>query len=112
MNEFAQYNYRSQELLASWLIHLPVAEKKQYVPATIRPDWKMPESPVGKICPECGEKIEPIAHNTGDGWFLGWQCEGGICATDKLEDGMIDVWPFVEETANWRDLQDAGFTIV
>ena len=107
MNELAAYNYTGQERIFLW--PASAKPKYQYAPATIASNWKMPVSPVGEKCPECGDVIEPIAHDTGDGWFLGWHCSSGCC--EPIEDGM-DSWPFVEETANWRDLQNIGFVLV
>lgn len=107
MNELALYNYAGQERM--FVSSVPAKPKYQHIPATVDSNWKMPSAPVGEKCQECGAKIEPIAHNTGDGWFLGWHCSSGCC--EPIEDGM-DVWPFVEDTANWRDLQTIGFVLV
>lgn len=65
MNELAKHNYRGQELIALWLMPARSKQKSKLIPRSIKSEWKIPEPLCGPNCPECGEKIEPIALDTG-----------------------------------------------
>lgn len=71
-------------------------------PATLRPDWKMPEAP---LC-GCGERLRPVAVvDCGELW-LEWGCDCGEAYCDPpLE------WPWVEEYVWTIDAAAAGFRI-
>lgn len=76
--------------------------------ATIKPSWTMPDPPQ-QTCSDCGNQLSiPVAIDTGDGWLLAWDCPKD-CGMD--DEPMIDIWPFVENTANWMDLEKAGFDV-
>lgn len=62
-----------------------------------------------KVLCSCGKPVKPIAFDTGDGWFLGWDCENKC---EDFPDGMLNFWPFNEDLANWRDLELAGFEVL
>ncbi len=62
-------------------------------------------------CPKCSSTPIPIAHDTGDGWFLGWECLNG-CEPKEWEDGMVGFWPREQETISASELQELGFKIV
>lgn len=107
-NELAEYNFREPDKI--WMC-VEKTDEQNYIPATVKPDWRMPACPSGETCPKCGNRVEPFALNTGAGWYLGWQCSDG-CGSLPDENGMpADSWPFVEEKATWRDLEKLGFTI-
>lgn len=80
--------------------------------ATLKKDWKMPTPPK---C-ECGYDIKPIAHNTGDGIYLGWNDWCEECNSNSTiycnEDDFVGLWPFEEEYAFMRDFESIGFMIV
>jgi len=63
----------------------------------------------GMLCSGCKVKMDPIAHDTGDGWWLGYECPD--CGDVTPEDGLIE-WPFSCETATAKMLEDVGFLIV
>ena len=75
--------------------------------AIVRPDWKMPEHPK-EPCPICEKVVnEPYIYWTGDGWLLGWDCEGNC---GWVEEFMTeDVWPFTENFAKASDFKKLGF---
>lgn len=67
-------------------------------PATIRPDWVMPEPPQPDMF--------PIAVDTGDGWWWGWE------SNSMDESPGITDWPFIEDYATGKDWERAGFCVV
>lgn len=60
------------------------------------------------VCPHCsgeiGETVEAIAHDTGDGLHLAWECSCGF--EEEIP------WPFRSETATPSDCQAVGFKVV
>ena len=76
--------------------------------AHIKPRWKKPTHPAIR-CDECnGELSVMTAYNTGDGWYLSWECEHSCGAMEE----PIEDWPFVEDMANSADFEAAGFDVV
>jgi hypothetical protein len=73
-------------------------------PLSLKPGWALPE----KNCPECGVKMRPIALWTGDGWWLGWDCEN----TCSEAEGLPIEWPFGDGWATPLDLESAGFEVI
>lgn len=72
----------------------------------VRSDFVLGEPPV---CEHCCTTGKAIAHNTGDGWVWGWECE----CQRLLDDTMGDIdWPFVNDVANGEDWKLAGFELV
>lgn len=85
--------------------HASAFKQPDHGPSTLLAEWTLPAD---RECPECEQEMRAIAHNTGDGWWLAWECESGCLEPDDL---AID-WPFVEDWANVADLEGAGFEIV
>jgi hypothetical protein len=79
-------------------------------PATLRPDWKMPEAPLAE-CPQCRGPLLPNCFHTGDAIALCWDCTQGCQAVPDDIAYMIDVWPFVEEIVTLADFGRIGFMV-
>ncbi len=70
-----------------------------------RADWVMP--PWVNTCPSCGETLEPLAYDTGEGWELAMGCQ------DNCTWEVIEEWPFGDdEEVGVKDLEALGFEIV
>ena len=82
-------------------VEIPAAER---VPATVRPDWKMPEPPPG------GDWHAAVAW-VGDGWEAHWRDDNGECPDNPLIVGD-DGWPFVEDFARASDWEAIGWEVV
>lgn len=67
-------------------------------PATVRPDWSMPEKP--------SEGYRPAAVNEGE-WEVGWVNDDD----DWVPIIGDDSWPFVEEEASDKDWERLGFEV-
>lgn len=65
--------------------------------------WHLPTPP---ICQKCGQVSYAIAHYTGDGWYLGWDCRCGYMQDEEIP------WMFGEEWLTPNELEELGFTIV
>jgi len=60
-------------------------------------------------CDDCGELLDrKIAHNTGDGWLLAWECPN-YCGSAEA---FIEDWPFKRDYVWTKDLEAVGFEIV
>lgn len=66
---------------------------------TIKATWTMPT----REC--CGIAMRPVAHDTGDGWWLGLVCNNCQSDNDKID------WPFTKDSVYALDLRAAGFGI-
>lgn len=69
------------------------------------------------ICPICKYPMKKIAHDTGDGWTLEWNCITFTPAKSHQYrfdgDLMFIEWPFPNKKyATGRDLEAIGFEIV
>lgn len=76
-------------------------------PATMRPDWRLPLTPT---CPEHDEPMNPVCHNTGDGWWWGWECDALGCL-HIIEEPVDFDWPFVEDRARASDWERLGIQV-
>jgi hypothetical protein len=85
-------------------------QKKVKKNNTLKKDWIMPSSPK---C-SCGARISPIAHDTGDGVYLGWDDWCSECHNHFDSEGYDDFgkWPFEETVACMKSFEDIGFKIV
>lgn len=61
------------------------------------------------LCPECGNPAVKSAIDTGDGWFLTWDCPYLGCIEE--DEGYIE-WPFEDEWLTAADLEHHGFTVL
>ncbi len=109
-----EYGREGAGMSAEWLAseqEIPTEPATEHrKPLTPRPDWKMPDPPCD-VCPDCGDKIEPQAVNTGDSWYLCWDCEKA-CNAEELIYSII-YWPFeVDDYADGHDLEPLGFYVV
>ena len=91
---------RAMEALDQWL----AMEHK--MPAAVNPDWQMPT----RKCSKCGADLVPVAVDTGDGWYLGWDDCEHLCDAPADLYAFIE-WPFVKDWANVEDLERLGFRI-
>lgn len=57
-------------------------------------------------CPDCGHALLKEAHNTGDGWALGWSCEHGRCYFHEVIE-----WPFGDAWMMPADLRAFGYEV-
>lgn len=79
--------------------------KPRIVGASLPEGWSIKKLPE---CSECGREPTPIAHSTGEGWLLGYECGCG----DQEIWGEIP-WPFQPwEAVNGAFLKTLGFVIV
>lgn len=63
-------------------------------------------------CSECRKQMDKIAHDTGDGWLLQRECVNEKCIMHCIDDCNFVDYPFGEEPASSKDLEDIGFKIV
>ena len=73
--------------------------------------WTVSDLGETPVCGLCGDDLIPCAYNTGDGWWLYWDC---IEDAGELDYGILDIpWPFgEEETRNSGELCEAGFELI
>jgi|SRR3989304_1434279 len=75
----------------------------------IRTKFPLPST---KFCPACGQPVNVMAVDTGDGWDFFWDCPNHCQALD-YNDGLIERWfPFVFGWASAKDLERAGIEVV
>lgn len=60
----------------------------------------------------CGETLEKTALDTGEGIWLFWDCPEGCLADDQDHEELQIEWPFPEEKASIKRLEEAGFNCV
>lgn len=78
-------------------------ERLKTPPATVRPDFKLPDAPV---C-ACGLTMKPTSYNDGGEVHLHWSCDCG----ETKDQPEID-WPFQDGSKVWQDdLGRAGFVL-
>ena len=71
-------------------------------------DDKRPRFPkLNLLCLNCGERLRPIAVDTGDSWALGLDCK-----CQKLADKIAFEWPSEKETLSTDELEEMGFEII
>ena len=70
------------------------------------PSWHMPT----RACGKCGAPLAPVAVDTGDGWFLGWDACDHLCDDPADLEAYIE-WPFTGNWASVADLRRLGFRI-
>ena len=58
-------------------------------------------------CGFCGQEMGKRAHDTGDGWFLYWDCE--LCCNDG--DDTIIEWPFGDAWMTGEELERFGYEL-
>lgn len=62
---------------------------------------------------DCGGTLKPVAHNTGDGWTWGGECDTcGEWFGDDDDGGERYPWPFVGNWAEADDWRVAGYALV
>lgn len=76
------------------------------VPATVRPDWRLPAPPTNEP-----NAWHPSVYDTGDGWLVEWR------RNDENDDGEYPIvgnngWPFVEDEAAASDWRSLGFEVI
>ena len=79
----------------------------------------LPKIPIGKptypgvpICVECHKPPQIYAHDTGDGWYFFWDCEGQHIADFRDDDYIVGWFPFLFGWATQRDLEKVGIEVV
>ena len=60
---------------------------------------------IEKLCQECGQQMKKIAHDTGDGWALSYDCKEGHYEDIEWDDKWDDYMTV-------RDIKSLGFEIV
>lgn len=68
-------------------------------PAIVRPDWRRP-------FPKARCRL--VAHNTGDGWWFGWERDDG----ETFDIVGEEAWPFVDDWATASDWRRLGIEVV
>lgn len=71
----------------------------------MKPNWRISI----RSCLGCSVWMTPVAHDTGDGWWLSYECDA--CGEQLAEDEAIE-WPFVSDRASPDQLEAVGFRIV
>lgn len=61
-------------------------------------------------CPECGTTSTPVAHDTGDGWAWGIECDA--CGYQGECDSTAFQWPFAVDYAQPFHWELAGVRVV
>jgi len=63
-------------------------------------------------CPECEQPATKVAHHTGDGLWLHWQCTNDVCSNcGGMETEEIE-WPVLfYKPLNGKQLRRLGFEI-
>lgn len=76
----------------------------------VKPNWKKPVPPEPAICPECGYSIKPVAVMDVDTFvLLGWDCD---MLHEEIDDATVHEWPFTDDFATAKDLEELGFVVV
>lgn len=69
-------------------------------------------SPKVRFCPECGQSVNIMAINTGDGWEFFWDCPNYCQALDYADMSIEGWFPFVFGWATTKDLEQIGIVVV
>jgi len=65
------------------------------------------------FCCQCSKPITLIAHNTGDGWYMGLGCQTHNCKNNTDENIFVSWFPEDRETMTGEELEkEYGFEIV
>lgn len=78
----------------------------------VKDSWSFPRSP---ICDRCGQEINLVAINGGDGWSLSWEewcysCAEPVRVSPDLEDLLVgeQAWPFTTDYVGPEDWKKLG----